>query len=230
MSTNSCNFYPGFYNGYYSKCNPYRSQCLTVCQPVNCCNPCSTGSYIAYNQCTPTTNYGVTCNPCNVNNPCNPCPNVTYIANPATATVALATTPTVVNPIPIGSTIITGVTPITGFTGTPTSNCGGITVTPSTGQFTIPIAGRYLLSANVIFNANAIAGSDQVYIYRIDATTGVISLLSSGSQISTINIPNRISVSTFADLNPGDRIFFAVTSSNGSTVDTSSRFGITRLC
>ena len=210
--TNSFPCYTG--SNYYNrnnKCyNPCQTQCYNPCQ-TQCQTPC-------YNPCPPA------CPP-----PCPPiCPTVTYVASPATVT----TVPSGGTPIPIGATTITGVTPITGFTGTPTTNIGGITVNPATGQFTIPIAGRYLLSAFVAFAPNSFGGTRDVYIYKIDGSTGVITLLAANTTPGNTSITSYNTVTTFDNLQVGDRIFFAATQNSGApvTVTTESRFGITRLC
>ena len=238
-----CNYYQGScypYNYGCYPCYPSYNQCYNYCQPV--CNPCAP-------QCNPCP---APCNPCA--NPCAnpvsstcalcptpcpaPCPAVTYITTAPIGTAipsgVVGGTPVL---IPVGSTTIPAgtVTPITGFSGTPTTNIGGITVNAGTGQFTVPIAGRYFISGTVTFDAPVgfgAIGTRQVYIYKVDAVTGVISLLASDSRNAVVTGPTTITVSTAADLNANDRIFFAATQNSGTTITTTTnnRFVITRLC
>jgi len=140
-------------------------------------------------------------------------------------------------PIPVGSTTIPAgtVTVITGFTGTPTTNIGGITVNAGTGQFTVPIAGRYTISAFVTFDAPTgfgSVGTREVYIYKIDATTSIISLFASDSRNAVATGQTSVTVSTIADLKAGDRIFFAAAQNSGTTITTTTnnRFVISRTC
>jgi len=167
------------------------------------------------------------CNPCQPVS--NPCPNITYIALASIAT----TVPTGGTPIPIGSTTIPAgtVTVINGFTGVPATNIGGITLI--NGQFAVPCAGRYFISGTVCFVANAV-GTRTLYIYRVDASTGIISQLAANTVPAvSATVPTCVNASTAADLRAGDRIFFAVTQTSGANLDTTvtdNRFVITHLC
>lgn len=217
----SCNNYLACYSSYYSCPNP----CSTSYYNKNCCNSCQP----ARSPCV------VTCPaPCPA--PCPPvtCPAVSYITFAPTATlIPTGTVGVAPTPIPAGATTIPAgtVTPITGFTGVPTTNIGGVTLNTTNGQFTVPIAGRYIISAYVGFSANPV-GTREVYIYRIDATTGIISLLASDSRNATVVGTTNATVTTTADLSAGDRIFFAVAQNSGTTLTSTSdsRFAITRLC
>jgi len=209
------------YLSYYSYCNPCKQNyCQIQYNPCQIqCNPCQS-------QCVPS--------PCPIYPPISPCPAVTYITSSSTITsIPTGTVGVAPTPIPIGSTTIpvNTVTSITGLTGVPTINIGGITVNATTGQLTVPIAGRYDISAYVSFMANAI-GTREIYIYKVDVTTGIISLLASDSRNATIVGSTNATISTTAQLNSGDRIFYAVTQNSGTVIitTTDSRFTITRLC
>jgi len=217
-SNNALSCYSSYYGCPAVYCNPCSSHYTNFCQPI--CNPCQ-----------PICNINPSlCNPCPQPCPPQPCLNVTYITTAPTAT----TVPTGGTPIPVGSTTVPAgtVTVITGFSGIPSTNVGGISV--SNGQFTIPSAGRYFISGTVCFVANA-TGSRTLYIYRIDATTGLISQLAANTVPAiSATVPTCVNASTAADLNAGDRLFFAVTQTSGANLDTTTtaenRFVITRLC
>ncbi|XWV25515.1 hypothetical protein QJ856_gp0242 [Tupanvirus deep ocean] len=233
--------YPGTYCGtsYYNKtcCNPCKPQC--VCKPK--CNPCQ---YVCQPQCPQPC--VVTCpQPCIPNpppcpQPCPPCPTVAYVTNIPTATTVVSGGAA----IPVGTVIAPGtttvpagtVTVINGFTGAATTNVGGITA--NNGFFTIPIAGRYVISANTCFAAVAtVLATDvrELYIYRVDALSGVVTLLAVDSRTPIAGQPTCINLATVADLNVGDRVFVAARQINGGTgaaVDTTTtgRLAITRVC
>ncbi len=235
VSYASCYGYPTSYACYSRtnycapQCNPCPQVVIACPPPCNPCNPCPSPCNPCPSPCNPCN----PCNPCPPCNPCSPCATIAYITNAQTqTTIPTGTVGVAPTPIPAGSTVIPAgtVTPLTGFTGNPSTNCGGITVNPSNGQFTIPCAGRYTLSIFVGFSANAV-GTREVYIYRIDASTGVISLLVSDSRNATSVGPTNVTISTSVDLNANDRIFFAVTQNSGSTLTTTeTRAAIVRLC
>jgi len=211
-------------------CQPNPCQPCQPCQPNPCQpNPCQQQQ--VFSPCLPRCS-----SPCQSQSPCRPpcdlgrCPNVAYI----TSSVVATSVPTGGIAIPTGSTTIPGgtVTVITGYTGTPTTNIGGIQLNFATGQFTISCTGRYLLSISICFIANP-TGTREVYIYKIDAITALISLLASDTRNATVTGNTCASVTTVSDLNTNDRIFFAVTQSSGavlSTASDTSRYIITRLC
>ena len=233
--------YPFYNQGYpfynqcfpnYNACNPCANQCVNPCAN-SCVNPCAN---LCANPCA-NPNSNLCANLCQPICPA-PLPAITYITSAPIGT-AIPSGPVGIPPvpIPIGSTTIPAgtVTPITGFTGTPITNVGGITVNPSTGQFTVPIAARYLISAYVTFDAPVGFGSigtREVYIYKIDAVTGVISLLASDSRNAAVTGPTRVTITTQAQLNANDRIFFAATQNSGTTImtTTDNRFSISRIC
>ena len=179
----------------------------------NCCNPC--GQPVRYGPCQP------------VCQPINPCPTVSYITT-----------------IPTGTTIASGaaaptgtVTPIIGYSPTPSTNLGNITLNATNGQFTIPISGRYIISAFIGFVETAttiIGGTRQVYIYKVDGTTSSLTLLAEDSRNAVTTGNTYASIATTADLNAGDRIFIAATQNNTAaiavTTTTDGRLAITRLC
>jgi len=221
---------------YYNKncCNSCKPQCYNICQ--NLCNPCQQVCNPCQQVCNPcTTSCPVPCTtPCTT-----PCPQVSFISNTATATTV--TSGGIL--LPVGTVIASGtttvpagtVTVITGFTGTPTTNIGGII--PNNGFFTIPCAGRYTITGNACFSSVVtVATTDyrQLSIYRTDATTGVTTLLATDSRNPISGMPTCINVATTADLASGDRIFFAATqTSTGGVavnVEAGGRYSITRLC
>lgn len=215
------------------------------------CNNCNSSYYSPYGWCNTSDECGSTCsnqyNQCNQTQcqcrpaacyaqPCYrpPVPAIVSYATLAATTTAIPTsTPgSAPVPIPVGSTTYppTTVTPITGFSGIPITNVGGIVVNSVTGQFTVPIAGRYIVSASIGITANN-TGTREVYIYKIDALTNVISLLAYDSRNATVVGPTNISITAVADLCAGDRIFFAATQNSGSPLTTTSdsRYTITRI-
>lgn len=206
-----CNAYTTYYT--YGSCNPcgyYRNDC---CPPQQCNNIC-------YTQCQPTS-CPPTCGPCAVSYDTISSTSTSLPNNP---------TPTVVQ---VGSTSYAGVvTPITGFTATPIVNIGGITYNNTTGQFTISSAGNYLISTNAGFAINSTSGTRELYIYKIDGITGVISLLASDSRNATSVGATYITLTTNAYLNVGDRIFVGANQSSGITLPTVSnnRLSIIKLC
>lgn len=209
---------------YNSNYNPY----YTRTGYINSCNSCNTWN---------------SCNPCN---PCNPCPNicgpqvcnipcpvqpVAYIANAAVTTSVLSVNPP--NPIPIGSItfppLSTNVTVISGFSGTPTTNVGCITNNITSGQFTLPVAGRYELSAYVSFTANSV-GTRELYLYKVDGSTGVISLIVSDSRNAATVGTTNITLTTIAEFKANDRLFIAASQSSGASLSTTeARIAIVRL-
>ena len=180
------------------------------------------------------------------------CPTVSVITT-ATAPFAVPTTPIGKAPIPIpenatsippGSTIIriTGATLLT----RPEINSGGIKYNKNNGQFTVPLTGRYIITAFLSFAgliANAmgvgilsIGDIRDVYIYRVHSATGIISLLAADSRDTVSHGPLRVTVTVTTNLNAGDHIFFAVSQNTGATInifstsDPANLFSITRIC
>lgn len=257
MSSNYLSYYSSYY-GYPS--NYYSKNCYTSCKcacKTKCCNPCYPACNPCpqpCNPCQPVYNYCQPCpapcpapcpTPCPA--PCPPCPprcpDITYVTGPSTTGIVI---PTGGTPIPVGSTIVPAgsVTVITTFAAAPTTNVGGIAV--NNGQFIIPIAGRYDISGTVCLDvpANSVipAGSTfTLYIYKVDVTTGVITLLAANTApftgagtTPTVITTSCSNAATTADLAAGDRVFFAVTQNTGlatvTTSTTAGRFAITRLC
>lgn len=111
-----------------------------------------------------------------------------------------------------GSTIVPAgtVTAVTGF-GAPSTNIGGIVL--NNGFLTIPITARVGLSATVTFDtaaAGALTDVRAVYLYRVAAGSGLVSLLAAQSQIPVTAEPTHVNVATEALLSAGDRVFLAV--------------------
>lgn len=225
----SCNNFLAYYSSYYNcqnNCNPYYSRkCYSNCDPCQTvCNPCQTVCNPCQQQCFPC--------------PQTFCPNVSYINNATTSTTVVSGGVDIPagTIIPTGSTTVPAgtVTVISGFTGTPSTNFGG--VISNNGFFTIPIAGKYIITANVCFATTAgITPGDfrELYIYRVDASTGIVSLLAADSRPPVLGNNTCINISTNADLGTGDRIFIAArqVTSGGTSVTTvvGSRIAITRL-
>ncbi|AGC01714.1 hypothetical protein H012_gp751 [Acanthamoeba polyphaga moumouvirus] len=211
---NVCGYacYPYFcatYNPCQVACIPYPPVCQTTCVPS--CPPV----------CPPTP-------------PIPPPPIVVEYATTTPSGTPIPTSPVGVppTPIPVGSTVIPAgtVTVISGYSPTPTRNVGGITLNTTTNQFTIPLAGRYLITSFIGITANP-TGVRESYIYRVSGTTGVISLIASDSRNATDVGATFINLTTEDYFQAGDRIFFAVAQNSGAVLSTTSnsRFTITRL-
>jgi hypothetical protein len=169
-----------------------------------------------------------------------PCPNITYINGIASATTIISGGA----PIPVGTVIIPGtttvpagtVTVINGYTGAPTTNVGGII--QNNGFFTVPTSGRYIIAADVCFVAPTLVSATDsrvLYIYSVNAITGLVSLLAVDSRLPIMGLPTCINLTAIADLTCNDRIFVAATqlSATGESVSTiagTGRISITRIC
>uniref|UniRef100_A0A6G6AAL6 Uncharacterized protein n=1 Tax=Borely moumouvirus TaxID=2712067 RepID=A0A6G6AAL6_9VIRU len=202
-------YYCATYNPCQVACIPYPPVCQTACIP----------SYPAI--CPPTP-------------PLPPPPIIVEYATtaPTATTIPSGTIGVPPTPIPAGSTVIPAgtVTVISGYSPTPTRNIGGITLNTTTNQFTLPLAGRYLITSFIGISANP-TGTRESYIYRVSGTTGVISLITTDSRNATDVGPTYINLATEDSFQAGDRIFFAVTQNSGTVLTTTpnSRFTITRL-
>lgn len=175
-----------------------------------------------------------------------PIPNIcppTYCPPPPapTSTIVITNTNAITNvpsgaipaiPIPAGSTTIPvgTVTPITALNPIPTTSVGGITFNTTNGQFTVPLAGRYLVSASVVFSVNP-TGTRQLYVYKITAASGIISLVSATGANAALSGPTYLNISTVAEMAANDRLFFAVTQDSGAalTISTDTKFVISLL-
>lgn len=244
----SCNNYqPYYYCSYPSTYSNYNKNysCGTQCYCKVKCNPCQTivcQPQYTQQQCVVAcpTPCPTPCPPV-CPTPCTPvCPNVTFISGIATAT----SVPAGGTFIPVGTTIPAGtttvpagtVTVITGITGTPTTNIGGIT--QNNGFFTMPVAGRYILVANVCFTSVTTTTSTDVrvlYLYKVAADTGLVTLLSVDSRGPIAGSPTCINLAGEDNFAAGDRVFIAATQTNatGAVVDTvagTGRISITRIC
>ena len=202
----TCNGFYSCYSTCYNPCN----YCYDVCRPQNICstiyNPCQPINNVCQNICA------TTCNPCGVVS--QQCPEVAYIAAAATPTV-----------LPTGVA-----TTISGFTGIPIRNVGGIINNVTTGQFTVPCAGRYEVSGFVSFPANA-TGTRQLDIYVVDGTTGAITLAASDTRNAALTGPTNITLTTVVYLKANDRVYLSATQNSGTTLTTiESRISIVRLC
>ncbi|MEM3062951.1 MAG: hypothetical protein QW303_05345 [Nitrososphaerota archaeon] len=209
--------------------------CSSCCSN-NCCGKC-------FNLCEPTCNFceplfspcSSICNPWITFCPTNPCPNVAFITSSTNQFSVNSGTP---NPFQIGSTSLpSNIHPINSpsFALNPEVNVGGISYDTTSGRFTIPLSGNYLLSASFsIVNTATTSGNLYVYIVRIKANSGIVDQLA--ADIRPIDATARVTLTTVAYLNVGDRILFAVAQNTGNalnifpTSDPSNRFAIVRIC
>ena len=166
------------------------------------------------------------------------CSNVSYITNIATASTVFSGG----SSIPAGTIIPPGfftvpantVTVINGYT-FPSTNEGCIIL--NNGFFTLPCSGKYIITANVCFSAvDSTIPSDVrvVTIYRVDAITGLVTILGTDSRSPIVGSSTCINISTNAELCNYDRIFVAVRQTNEggvpiNTVAGSGRIAITKL-
>jgi len=250
----SCNNFLAYYSNYYGYPGTYGRASYNN---QNCYNPCkpSGGGLSCLSlqtnlpQCSCKSKYEPVCQPCQppclvaCPVPCPPapaCPAVSFVSGIATGTPIVAGG----TPIPVGTIIAPGtttvpagtVTVINGFTGSPTTNVGGVIA--NNGFFTAPIAGRYVIAANVCFASVAtVTATDirELYIYRVDALTGIVTQLAVDSRTPVAGSPTCVNIATVADLNAGDPIFIAARQTNATstiidTVSTVGRLAITRVC
>lgn len=213
----------------YNNC--YSGQCSNYPNTYNAqytyCSPCAPGVQFPPPPC-PT-----------------PCPAVSFITS-ATIPISIATTPigTAPTPVPVGSTTIpvgSTIIPITGtnLVSAPEVNTGGITYTPSSGQFTVPLTGRYVVSSAFSFGETPVGfgpGQRYSYIYKVDAVTNIISEIAEDSRNAASVGTTAITVTAVLNLNAGDRVFFAAAQNTGVPLNIvplsnpANRFSITRLC
>ena len=197
-------------------CCPQPQQCCP--QPVCCPQP--------QQFCCPT--------------PCpTPCSDVVYITEIPVAVVI----PSGGIAIPTGTIIPAGTTTlpvgtltlINGYGISPITNLGGITL--NNGFFTVPVAGKYSLTTDVVFQpTSTVVPTDlrELFIYRIAAGTGVTTLLAVDTRVPVAGNPTAVNVSTGAYLNAGDRIFIAARQISAgavsiSTVPNSGRVAILKV-
>jgi hypothetical protein len=114
--------------------------------------------------------------------------------------------------IPSGTTLVPAgtVTVINGYTGAPTTNIGGITA--NNGFFTVPVAGRYNVSADVCFDTVASTLTTdirEVTLYKVETTTALVTLQAIDSRLPIAASPTCVNIATTIDLAVGDRIFVA---------------------
>lgn len=217
--------------------------CCSTC----CCNTtCNNNEVVYSNNCYyPQYSYPQYSVPCPTPTPICPvptpvCPIVTYITNIASSTAILSggTSIPAGTVIPTGSTAVPAgtVTVVNGYTGAPIKNEGGII--PNNGFFTVPVAGRYIISSNQCFNSVAtVASTDvrEVYIYKVEASTGLVTMIADDSRTPIAGSATCVNVSSVVDLAANDRIFIAVRQTNvaATTIDTvaaSGRLAIARIC
>lgn len=209
--------YDPCYNKSYDSCYKKKNYktydpCSSVCyQPVYL-YPSSSAS----TSCCPTSPY-----PCAPTSPypCAPTSTAIEYVTGAAASQAIAT----------------GVlTTLTGFSNAPIVNFGNITYNSVTGQYTVPVTGRYLLSAFVTFLPTLPVGTTTLFLYRIDATN-VPTVIAAQTAPNSIT-GTRITLTTYANLNAGDRLYLAAIQDSGAPAtvfpltDPTSRFSILRIC
>lgn len=226
--------YLNYYNCYSTNCNPCNKKytsCVTQCSPcVSACTPCGTpcvtSSYLApcAQQCVEACPV-----PCPV-----PCTVVAYYTDIASSTAIISggsAIPTGTT-IPSGSTTIPAntVTVITGYTGIPTTNTGG--VIPNNGFFTIPVSGKYAITATICFATVATTLTTdlrEVYIYKVDATTSLVTKSANDSRVPIAGSNTCVNVSAYDNFNVGDRVFIAARQINGSSAIIDTVAGVGRL-
>lgn len=190
--------------------------------------------YSVYDQCNTPTVVNT------VSSPCSPCPQVTYINNIATANAV----PSGGAIIPIGTTIpkfSTAIPPgtvtvINGFTVNNQTNAGGILY--NNGFFKLPITGNYFINVNICFESVAtVAPTDMraVYIYKVDSTTNIVSIIAVDTRPPVAGNPTCICIATEDNMLGGDRFFIAVRQLNSTTgvintIPAVGRLTISRLC
>lgn len=108
-------------------------------------------------------------------------------------------------------------------------------ITLSNGQFTIPISGQYLITTYIGFDDSTTDnGTRQLYIYKINESSGVTTLVSSNNRNATTGYNTYISIATVVDITANDKIYFAISQVNSTTTTLSTmpdaRFEINRLC
>ncbi|MEM0353956.1 MAG: hypothetical protein QXW79_00105 [Thermoplasmata archaeon] len=206
------------------------------CCSNNCCGKC-------FNSCEPSYNFCETLiNPCSsICNPCitycssNPCPNVAFITSSGIQIPINSGTP---GNFLIGSTSLpSNVQPINSpsFTLNPEVNVGGILYDATTGRFSIPLSGIYSLSTSFSIASTTGSGNLYAYIVRI-RPTGTMDQLAADTRPIASNTAVRVTLTTTAHLNVGDKILFAVAQNTGSvlnifpTSDPFNRFAIVRFC
>lgn len=140
--------------------------------------------------------------------------------------------------IPVGTIIPNGdttvpigtVSTITGYTGVPSTNVGGIVQT--NGFFSIPCAGNYNIIANICFSATGgalAADSRIVEIYKVDSLTGLVTSLAIDSRVPISDANTCINVAATDYFRAGDRVFIAARQTNGAAATVSTVAGSGRL-
>ena len=190
--------------------------------PYSCCQPCY-----------PPNNYCHTQLPPQCPEKCPENLSVAYVTNIAGST----TVPSGGSFIPDNTIIVPGstsvpsgtVTVITGYTGTPSTNVGGIVNT--NGFLSIPVKGKYTIIANICFGGlSGSTSSDEriIEIYKVNGQTGLVSRLAIDSRPPVISSQATcINVSASDDFKAADRVFISArqTSSNSASVLTIANTG-----
>lgn len=241
--------YSSFYNN---------TRCNTCCDCTCCdCSSCNTvtsdakiyyypnnSDYTGYPRCytNPTVNNNNSSCQYQCPQPPTPtpvCPTITYITTIASSNSIVSGGGPIMQGtiIPAGSTTVPAntVVVINGYTGAPSTNQGGIL--PNNGFFTLPVAGRYFIGANICYGSVPVtttADIRETFIYKVDGVSGVVSAIAVDSRIPIQGASTCVEVSTVENFSANDRVFIAVRQlSPISPVDTvpgNGRLSITRLC
>ena len=176
--------------------NKWDNRCDNKC---NKCDPC---------HCKPICNPG--CQPI-----CNPCPPICNPCQPICDTrVALITTPT--GP----QTIQNNPTPfpfarVINWNLSPQNSVGCITFNAVTGEFTVPKTGYYAISVYITWDINS-AGNREIWINHVPCGSNTPTVLAADTRVAGQGVPTRVTLSTEAYLNAGDRIFVSVFQDSGA--------------
>lgn len=182
-----------------------------------------------YDQC-PTQYYGLIENRSPIVSYITNIPTVNSIFSGGTAIPAGTVIPSDSTTVPVNT-----VTVITGYTGLPSTNIGGVSL--NNGFFTIPISGRYDAAALIGFASVASSlptDLRSITIYHVNRTTGLVTILATSSQLPIVGSSTFINLATNGNFLAGDRIFVAARQINGAgvainTVPNIGRFALTLI-